>query len=213
MDSGDHTEQLDGTAAAASAETTRATNQATLLQAAVGEHCAACGAALAADQRYCVECGQRRGPARLSFRELLAQRGAAAPSPPAARRKQRMSVNATLLAVIGVLLLALGVGVLIGRSSKSTNTAKTPSVQVVTVGAGVAAGTAAAASGTTSGSTTSTTSAASGSSSSSKAAAASTSSTTATPSKKAPPKVVTVGSPGSGPGYQNGKFTGNFFGG
>jgi hypothetical protein len=26
------------------------------------------------------------------------------------------------------------------------------------------------------------------------------------------PKVVTVGSPGHGPGYQNGHFTGNFFG-
>ena len=30
---------------------------------------------------------------------------------------------------------------------------------------------------------------------------------------KTPPKaVVKVGSPGKGPGYQNGKFTGNFFG-
>jgi hypothetical protein len=28
-----------------------------------------------------------------------------------------------------------------------------------------------------------------------------------------PPKVVTVGSPGKGPGYQKGHFTGNFFGG
>jgi hypothetical protein len=28
-----------------------------------------------------------------------------------------------------------------------------------------------------------------------------------------PPKVVTVGSAGKGPGYQKGHFTGNFFGG
>ncbi|MGZ6696703.1 MAG: alkaline phosphatase family protein [Solirubrobacteraceae bacterium] len=30
-----------------------------------GEPCATCGAPLAADQRYCLECGMRRGPARL----------------------------------------------------------------------------------------------------------------------------------------------------
>jgi hypothetical protein len=219
MDSGDHIEQLDGTATAVSGDTTRASNQTTLLQAAVGDHCAACGASLAGDQRYCVECGQRRGSSRIAFRELISQGGAAVAAPPPTRGKQRTSLNATLLAVIGVLLLALGVGVLIGRSSKSSGSAKTPSVQVVTVGGGVAAAAGAAAatpgssSGTASGSTTSGASTTSGSSSSSRSGA-STSATSATPSKKAPPpKVVTVGSPGSGPGYQNGHFTGNFFGG
>lgn len=38
---------------------------------APGEPCAACGAPLADDQRYCLNCGQRRGDARVEYEQLL----------------------------------------------------------------------------------------------------------------------------------------------
>src|SRR3954453_14621633 len=48
-----------------------------------GEPCRGCGAPLAADQRYCLECGQRRGAPRIEFLELLAPVAAAAAGEPA----------------------------------------------------------------------------------------------------------------------------------
>src|SRR5262249_35375458 len=112
------------------------------LVAPIRDQCSACGAPMAPDQRYCVECGQRRGPARGPPLEGLSER--AAQAPPARRpRRARPSVNATLIAGIGTLLLAMGVGVLIGRSGNNSS-AKAPPAQVVTVaGGGGAAGTAA----------------------------------------------------------------------
>ena len=180
------------------------------------ETCPACGSAMAADQRYCVECGQRRGPARVPFldgigqpsRDAQAARGSS-------RRRGRRPLDATLIAGVGTLLLALGIGVLIGRSSNST-TAKSPRVQVVTVAGG--------GSGASTGATgeAATAAAAAAGSSSSKSKAATTKAATSDAKAKAAvkrkaaaapkPKIVTVGSPGHGPGYQNGHFTGNFFG-
>ncbi|MFI5008803.1 MAG: hypothetical protein ACHQDY_00845 [Solirubrobacterales bacterium] len=174
------------------------------------ERCAMCGATLAADQLYCVECGQRCGPSRLPFTvtDTPAQRAQQAPSSEPRSRRPRASVNATLIAGIGTLLLALGIGVLIGRLGTGSTSTK-PAVQVVTVagtgGAGAAAGTPGAESSTT----------ASGGTGTAKAGAAA-AAKSAKSAAKAPPvppvKVVKVGSKGSGPGYQHGHFTGNFFG-
>ena len=36
-----------------------------------GEQCPACGALMAGDQRYCLECGQRRGEPRLPFMDAV----------------------------------------------------------------------------------------------------------------------------------------------
>lgn len=174
------------------------------------ERCAMCGATLAADQRYCVECGQRCGPSRVPFSEGLAQR-AATPSPEPRPQRRRPSVNATLIAGVGTLLLALGIGVLIGRLGDSSTT-KSPAVQVVTV-AGGGAGATTGAAGTGAESQTSTTAAGAA-----KTGAAATGAAAAAKAKAAKPavpvtKVVKIGSKGSGPGYQHGHFTGNFFGG
>lgn len=189
-----------------------------MLAAALGQQCSACGGALAPDQLYCLQCGERRGPSRVAA--LQAQVRSAAPVPtagggsatvPAAR--SRMSAGNTLIAGVGTLLLAMGIGVLIGRSGDSSTSSAKPAsaVQVVTVPGAVGAN--GAASTTPQGAASSRTP--------SKAAKAAASSTPApaggavvTPKKNAPPptKVVTVGSPGSGPGYQHGHFTGNFFG-
>jgi len=177
--------------------------------APIRDQCSACGAAMASDQRYCVECGERRGPARVPLTDGLAQRGRDAPAAPRPQRRPRIPIDSTLIAGIGTLLLAMGIGVLIGRSGNST-AAKSPRVQVVTVQGGGGAASGAATTAATA------TPPAVGSGSSSTKSGGAHSAASATPTSKkpavAPPKTVTVGSPGHGPGYQNGHFTGNFFG-
>ncbi len=91
-----------------------------------GEACSKCGAAVAADQRYCIECGERQGDPRLPFMDgrTAAQAPADAPQQPAypagyaappAPPKGKWSSGLALLSTIAVLLLAMGVGVLIGN--------------------------------------------------------------------------------------------------
>jgi hypothetical protein len=173
------------------------------------DRCSACGVPLAADQRYCVECGQRRGASRLPFAEDLVQSERQAPGSPLRARRPRWSVNSTVIACIGTLLLAMGIGVLIGRSGtgSSVESAARPSVQIVTVpGAGAGAATATSTQSSTSTGTTKSAGASNG-------AASTKSAGTAAKQTVAPPaKAVKVGSPGKGPGYQKGHFTGNFFG-
>ncbi len=105
------------------------------------EPCRGCGAPLADDQRYCLECGERRTP---MSSVLLGAAPSSSPAPqgppgapplapgPAGDGAGRGNA-ATLIAGVGVLLLAMGVGVLIGRSGGG---AKAPSAapQVITVG-------------------------------------------------------------------------------
>jgi hypothetical protein len=194
------------------------------LAATVGDRCADCGAPLAVDQRYCVECGERRGQPRFPVVASTAD-GARAPARP--RRPWRwphVSAGGTLVAGIATLLLAMGVGVLIGHSgnSSSNQRASTPPVQVVTVSGGGGGALAAA------GAPTSKTAAAKKSTAKANAAkakahaktavnphkaAAAASKVLGTSGKTLPPPTVTVGQQGHGAGYQGGKFTGTFFGG
>jgi hypothetical protein len=104
-----------------------------------GDQCASCGAPLAVDQRYCLECGQRRGDPRLPFMDAVVlmdavKRPAQAPPPPPKKKRTGISPNAALIAGVGTLLLALGIGVLIGRSGHQevAQTAATP--QIIKVG-------------------------------------------------------------------------------
>jgi hypothetical protein len=100
--------------------------------------------AVAADQRYCLHCGQRCGEPRLPFMNAVTfmdsmkapSEALAAPAPPQPRRR-RISPNAALIAGVGTLLLAMGVGVLIGRSGDQTvaTNASAPA-QVITVHGG-----------------------------------------------------------------------------
>jgi hypothetical protein len=104
--------------------------------------CRTCGSPLAADQRYCLQCGARRAEARLPFLDILAQQvprgaGPAAATGPAAPPPGswlgRMSTNTTAVAGVACLLLALGVGVLIGGLGQHDSVAgATP--QVISVG-------------------------------------------------------------------------------
>jgi hypothetical protein len=98
---------------------------------------------MASDQRYCLECGLRRGDPRLPFMDAVVFMDAmksprdAAPPPPASEPKPRLSANASLVAGVATLVLAIGVGVLIGHSNESAGTiAAAPAPQIIKVGGG-----------------------------------------------------------------------------
>jgi hypothetical protein len=103
---------------------------------------------MAADQRYCLECGERSTPMSsvlLGGPPARDDRPATTPpartGPPADGAWQRGN-TLTVIAGVGVLLLAMGVGVLIGRSGSSKVAAAPP--QVISVASTPAAGTGAA---------------------------------------------------------------------
>lgn len=108
------------------------------------EPCRGCGAPLADDQRYCLECGERRTPISSvllggppssdSSPQAPPQVPPLAPAP--AGDGAARGDAATVIAGVGVLLLAMGVGVLIGRSGGG-KPASSAAPQVITVsGAG-----------------------------------------------------------------------------
>jgi hypothetical protein len=124
--------------------------------AGVLEPCAACGAPLADDQRYCLECGERRAPISSvllggppSGDQTQSQSPPAAPAPPASTAADGAGRGnaVTVIAGVGVLLLAMGVGVLIGRSSAPKQSAAP--AQTISVTQPAAAGGAGAAATTT----------------------------------------------------------------
>lgn len=182
-----------------------------MLAGAAGDRCAACASPMAGDQRYCLACGERRGQARFT-----PQPATASSSTTVTRtrvRPPRISAGTTLIAGVGTLLLAMGIGVFIGRENTPAVPANSK-VQVVNLGGSGA--TAATTAGTTAGK-----SAAGKSKSKSKSkhghkaakpsanVSAANASTTV---KNLPPPTVTVGAKGHGPGYTHGHFTGTFFG-
>ena len=97
---------------------------------------------MAADQRYCLECGKRRGDPRLPFMDAVVfidaiHRQPQAPPPAPPRKRSRMSPNASLIAGVGTLLLALGIGVLIGQTNDSGSVnAASAAPQIIRVGGG-----------------------------------------------------------------------------
>lgn len=121
---------------------------------AVGATCAACGAPLAGDQRYCLQCGERapamssvlagtslQSPPAASPPGSPVPPGLAPPGLPGAPGEDGRNNALTVIAGVGVLLLAMGIGVLIGRSTSSKPSAGSTAPQVITVGSSAAAGT------------------------------------------------------------------------
>jgi hypothetical protein len=116
-----------------------------------GTVCAGCGAALVADQRYCLACGQPSSPVRLAFLDVLqaesqpqagqGQLGATvayAPLLEPAGAPGWLRRYSGLFGVMSVLLLALIVGLLVGHWVTQS---KQPGQQVVRVeGLGTVAG-------------------------------------------------------------------------
>ena len=158
-----------------------------LVSSAVGDRCTNCQAPLASDQRYCVTCGERRGKARFNFAAPAAPAAAPAPSPKR-ERAPRPSSGATLIAGVATLLLAMGIGFLIGNANNNGNTrAAAAPPQVITVAGG---GVAAIGSGATGRANT----------------------LGGGASNLAPTTVQPGQACSHGAGCQGGKFTGNFFG-
>jgi hypothetical protein len=111
--------------------------------------CGECAAPMAGDQRFCLECGAPAGAgATLSFAPIAGSAAAPSPVPPAsppahllagrhagAQAGSHHSSAPTVIAAAGVLLLAMGVGVLIGRTGAGTASSTPSTPQVITVSA------------------------------------------------------------------------------
>jgi hypothetical protein len=109
---------------------------------------------LAADQRYCLECGERQvpmssvllsGPPPRSDTQTAVSSPAGArppsapPTPTIVERSVQRNNTLMVIAGVGVLLLAMGVGVLIGRSGAAKQSAAP--AQVISVAAAPSSGT------------------------------------------------------------------------
>ncbi len=115
-----------------------------------GASCAHCGAALVADQRYCLSCGKPASPVRLAFLDVLQSDKAAGAAPPTLELTPAgyapfgdapgpdrggangwLHRNTGLLALLGVLVLCLIAGLLVGHWVSQGS--KAPAKQVVEV--------------------------------------------------------------------------------
>ena len=199
-----------------------------LVSGTMGDRCVSCGTPLTSDQRYCVACGERRGKARFALPAgpaATAELATPGPTVPSSR-PPRASSGTTVVAGVGTLLLAMGVGVLIGRNSADNVNAKpvqAAAPTVVTVGGGgTGTGTTAGTTGTGRSTKKSSTSKGKGKAKAKQAAkptaaqaakASAAASKVLGSNKNLPPATVTVGQTGHGPGYnKSGKFDGSFFG-
>jgi hypothetical protein len=115
----------------------------------MAEICEQCGSPLADDQRYCLECGQRRGGARVDYRHYMAAavpgkgeeaaigageaQAAAGEEAPKPQRDYAPLAAVGGIAVLGVMLL---IGVLIGKGNSDTAAAPTPQIVRVQGGGG-----------------------------------------------------------------------------
>lgn len=86
---------------------------------------------MAVDQRYCLNCGERRGGARFpvggTSARTVTEVVTEAPAPPP---RTARGAGLTLVAGIATLLIAMGVGVLIGQKSSPSNSAQTKVIQL-----------------------------------------------------------------------------------
>jgi hypothetical protein len=110
-----------------------------------GERCAGCGVPLAEDQRYCLNCGQRRGNARIPFLDVMRSEWEAqhrqeeteqAEAVAEASRGDERNWGPIVAASVGAgMALVLGLGFLIGQSGDDAP-ANAGRPQVVQVGGG-----------------------------------------------------------------------------
>jgi hypothetical protein len=113
-----------------------------------GDACPNCGEPMAADQRYCLNCGHRRGDPRLPFMDAVtfmesmsAPGGAGTPPPPpsssgSSGSNNRWNANAALIAGVATLVLAIGVGFLSGRAGHENGSQAAATPQVIKVEGG-----------------------------------------------------------------------------
>jgi hypothetical protein len=108
---------------------------------AEGDACSACQAPLAADQRYCLQCGKRRGASRVDFAELLPLEPATPGVGGATQVDSRVAPQSpwtpfALVGSIATLGLMVLVGVMIGKDDSPTQlTAAAPVAPVASAAA------------------------------------------------------------------------------
>ena len=192
--------------------------------ATVGDRCAACGTPLATDQKYCLNCGERRGKPRFALGTPAAPAAAAPAAPSRPSKKQRLSSSTALVAGVGTLLLAMGVGVLIGHTDNGSAKNSSAPAQVITVGGNGSGTSTGAAAATIQGKAKAAKGKASkkakadnnsksaGVDKKQAAKAQAAASKVLGSSKNLPPATVKQGQSGQGAGYTKGHFTGTFFG-
>jgi hypothetical protein len=149
--------------------------------------CANCGAALVADQRYCLSCGQPCSPVRLAFLDVLQSeqnRSGSQASPAWAvpgtielgpsgyvpvQSQQGLNGwlrrNSGLLGLLAILLLCLFVGLLVGHWASQSKTSSGPTILKLEGGLGAVGAAGAATTSTPTSSPTATTSSTTSSSS------------------------------------------------
>lgn len=120
-----------------------------LMQNDVLTTCPSCGAPLAGDQRYCLNCGTRRPEARLEFLDVLDEDVRARSAPPivqphvVAPAGGRLQAHTGAIALVSALLLTLLIGLLVGhwvtdRRTATAPAASSPAPQVIRVEGGAA---------------------------------------------------------------------------
>lgn len=203
----------------------------TPLSTTAGDRCANCATELASDQRYCINCGERRGKPRFETAALEAQPLTStafatvtdAPFGP----PPRFSSSATLITGVATLLVAMGLGFLIGHDSANSSNRAVPAAAApaqpvkVTINGGGSSGASGSSSSAGSsharhGGKSTSTHAAPPAHITKKAvtqgAAAASKVLGGGSTKLASPTVSQGGACSGGSGCQGGKFTGNFFG-
>jgi hypothetical protein len=104
-----------------------------------GEACPECGSPLAEDQRYCLNCGKRRGDPRLAFGDYLSRAVTGGEMEPAVAGASGSPSGSSgrdwtpfaLVGLIAALGIMLAIGVLIGKGGSGSDQAAAPAVQVV----------------------------------------------------------------------------------
>lgn len=109
------------------------------------DSCPDCGASMAADQRYCIACGHRRGDARPPFLDAVTSTdfagdgggpGRTPPPPPPRQGSRGRSSNAAVIVGVATLILAVGLGFLVGRAGHEGSSSANPAPERITIESG-----------------------------------------------------------------------------
>jgi hypothetical protein len=109
------------------------------------DSCPDCGASMAADQRYCLACGHRRGDPRPPFLDAVTSTGFAdagggpgrrLPPPPPRQGSSGRNSNAALIVGVATLILAVGIGFLVGRAGHEGSSSANQAPERITIESG-----------------------------------------------------------------------------
>jgi hypothetical protein len=110
------------------------------------DSCPDCGASMAADQRYCLACGHRRGDPRppfldavscMDFADAGGGPGRTLPPPPSRQGSRGRNSNAALIVGVATLILAVGLGFLVGRAAHAGSSSANHGPERITIESGV----------------------------------------------------------------------------